>query len=89
MRYAPDMDTDQDSYQVRPAEFADAQAIFELIKTFPDALLPRPVGDIVQNIDRFLIAEAGDRLIGTVSWAVLPEIGLPRHPYIEIKSLAV
>ena len=88
-RYAVGMQAKDKGFKVRPAEFADAQAIFEMIKRFPDSLLARPLGDIVQNIDRFLIAVAGSRLIGTVSWSVLPEIGLPRHPYIEIKSLAV
>lgn len=74
---------------IRPAEFHDAEMIFGLIKRYPDELLPRPIGDIVQNIDRFLVAEADDAVVGTVSWHVLPEIGAPRHPFIEIKSLAV
>jgi amino-acid N-acetyltransferase len=74
---------------IRPAEFRDAEQIFTLIKAYPDELLPRAIGDIVQNIDRVLIAERDGAMVGTVSWHVLPEIGAPRHPYIEIKSLAV
>jgi amino-acid N-acetyltransferase len=74
---------------IRPAEFRDAENIFGLIKAFPDELLARPIGDIVQNIDRFLVTEVDGGIVGTVSWSVLPEIGAPRHPYIEIKSLAV
>ena len=74
---------------IRPAEFRDAEAISALIKAYPNELLPRPIGDIVQNIDRFLVTETDGAVVGVVSWHVLPEIGAPRHPYIEIKSLAV
>ena len=85
----PQKDAMSDTYAIRPAEFRDAEQIFGLIKTFPDELLGRPIGDIVQNIDRFLVAEKDGTIVGTVSWHVLHEIGAPRHPYIEIKSLAV
>jgi amino-acid N-acetyltransferase len=74
---------------LRGAEFKDAESIFALIKKYPEELLPRPISDIVQNIDRFLVAETGGRIIGTVSWHILPEIGAPRRPSVEIKSLSV
>lgn len=74
---------------VRPAGFEDAQAVFNLIKSFPEELLPRPIGDIVQNIDRFLVCDDNHRIVGTVSWQILPEIGAPRNPSIEIQSLTV
>ncbi len=77
------------SYTIRPAEFKDTESIFDLIKSYPDELLPRPISDIVQNIDRFLVCEGKDGIAGTVSWHILPEIGAPRQPSIEIKSLAV
>lgn len=80
---------DAPEIEFRPAGFEDAMAIFELIKRYPEELLPRPIGDIVQNIDRFLVAEANHRIAGTVSWQILPEIGAPRNPSVEIKSLAV
>ena len=75
---------------IRPAGFEDAQAVFDLIKTHPQELLPRAISDIVQNIDRFLVAEADGRVVGAVSWQILPEIGAtgPDHS-VEIKSLAV
>jgi amino-acid N-acetyltransferase len=76
-------------YLVRPAEFRDAEAIFNLVKSYPEELLPRALGDIVQNIDRFLVCERKGRLVGTVSWQILPEIGKPHRPSVEIKSLAV
>jgi amino-acid N-acetyltransferase len=74
---------------ILPAGFEDAAAIFSLIKTYPDELLPRPIGDIVENIDRFLVCKAGKALVGTVSWQILPEIGAPSNPSVEIKSLAI
>ncbi len=74
---------------VRNAGFTDAEAIFALIKEHPKELLARSMSDIVQNIDRFLVCEQGGRIVGTVSWAVLPEIGRAEQPTVEIKSLAV
>ena len=74
---------------IRPAEFKDAEAIFALIKSYPEELLPRPVSDIVQNIDRFLVYELDGRIVGTVSWQILPEMSAPRQPSVEIQSLAV
>jgi len=75
---------------IRPAGFEDAEAIFRLIKSYPNELLPRPISDIVQNIDRFLVCcEDSDEVVGTISWQILPEIGAPRDPSVEIASLAV
>jgi len=80
--------TDTD-YTIRPAGFEDAEDIFVLVKKHPEELLPRPISDIVQNIDRFLVCLVEGTLVGTVSWQILPEIGAPRQPTVEIKSLAV
>ncbi|OQA29220.1 MAG: Amino-acid acetyltransferase [Verrucomicrobia bacterium ADurb.Bin345] len=77
------------SWKVRNAGFEDASAIFNLIRAHPQELVPRSMSDIIQNVDRFLVAEAGGRVIGTVSWGILPEIGNAAHPTVEIKSLAV
>lgn len=74
---------------IRPAGFEDAEGIFALVKSFPEELLARPIADIVQNIDRFIVGERDGRIVGTVSWAILPEIGAPRDPSVEIKTLAV
>jgi amino-acid N-acetyltransferase len=74
---------------VRAAEFRDAETIFSLIKQYPEELLPRSMSDIVQNIDRFLVAERGGEVTGVVAWQILPEIGAPRRPSVEIQSLAV
>jgi len=75
--------------KIRNAGFGDAQAIFRLIKANPDELVPRSMSDIVQNIDRFLVAEHRGRVAGIVSWAILPEIGKAEHPTVEVKSLAI
>lgn len=75
---------------IRPAEFRDAQKIFDTIKSFPEELLPRAISGIVQNIDRFLVAECGGELVGGVSWQIMPEIGASgRDHAVEIVSLAV
>ena len=76
-------------HRVRPAEFTDVAGIFALIKSYPSELLQRSISDIVQNIDRFLVCELKGRIVGTVSWQILPEIGAPRQPSVEIQSLAV
>jgi amino-acid N-acetyltransferase len=51
--------------------------------------VPRSRSDILQNIDRFLVAERNGRIVGVVSWGILPELSAARHPSVEIKSLAV
>ena len=83
------MTSEKEQYDIHLAGFEDAEAIFTLVREHPEELLPRPIGDIVQNIDRFLVCKLGNTVIGTVSWQILPEIGAPRRPSVEIKSLAV
>jgi amino-acid N-acetyltransferase len=78
-----------DDIPVRSARFADAAAIFALIRSHPDELVPRSMSDILQNIDRFHVAEHAGRIVGTASWGILPELGSARHPSVEIKSVAV
>jgi len=74
---------------IRPAGFEDAEGIAALIREYPEELLARPMSDIVQNIDRFLVHRHEGKVHGVVSWQILPEIGAPRRPSVEIKSLAV
>ena len=83
------MTEETDSDLVRPAGFEDAEAIFALIKSYPHEILPRPISDVVQNIDRFLVFERNGVITGVVSWKILPEIGAPQNPSVEIQSLAV
>lgn len=77
------------NHTIRRAGFEDAEKIFNLIKAFPKEVLVRPISDIVQNIDRFLICEDNTHIIGTISWQILPEIGKPKNPSVELKSLSV
>jgi amino-acid N-acetyltransferase len=76
-------------HSISPAGFEDAQQIFALIREYPEELLARPISEIVQNIDRFLVCKRDGAVVGVVSWQILPEIGAPRRPSVEIKSLAV
>ena len=83
------MTTKDNNTKVRNAGFEDTAAIFNLIRSHPQELVPRSMSDIIQNVDRFLVAEMDGRIVGTVSWGILPEIGNAAHPTVEIKSLAV
>jgi len=83
------MTESNESISVRPAEFGDAEQISAIIRKYPEELLQRAIGDIVQNIDRILVCEMDGKIVGTCSWHILPEIGIPHKPSVEIKSLAV
>jgi argininosuccinate lyase / amino-acid N-acetyltransferase len=74
---------------IRKALFSDAQAIFRRIKAHPNELVPRPLSDILLNIDRFLVADLDGEIVGTASWAVLPELDPAKNPSIEIQSVSV
>ena len=74
---------------IRKARFGDAQAIFRCIKAHPNELVPRPLSDILLNIDRFLVAELDGQIVATASWAVLPELDPTKNPSIEIQSVCV
>jgi amino-acid N-acetyltransferase len=77
------------SHYIRPAEFGDARAIFQLIKSNPDELVPRAMSDIIQNVDRFFVCDNGEGIVGAASWTILPEIGDASRTCIEIQSVAV
>ena len=74
---------------IRKASFSDGAAIFRRIKSHPNELVPRPISDIMLNIDRFLVAEFKGEIVGTASWAVLPELDMAKNPSIEIQSVSV
>jgi N-acetylglutamate synthase-like GNAT family acetyltransferase len=78
-----------DTYIIRSAVLGDAEQIFALIRDHKNDLISRPMGDIVQNIDRFVVCEHEDALVGCAAWQVLPEIGEPEHASVEIQSVAV
>ncbi|MEI7903443.1 MAG: GNAT family N-acetyltransferase [bacterium] len=80
---------DQTPPAIRPAVLKDAEQIFNLIRSHNEDLISRPIGDIIQNIDRFVVSEADARIVGCAAWQILPEIGEPERAAVEIQSVAV
>ena len=81
--------TKNEKYTIRPAHLNDAMSIFDLIQAHTDELIPRPIGDIISNIDRFIVCEANAKITGCAAWQILPEIGEPAKASVEIQSVAV
>ena len=79
----------ENSATVRRAALADAERIFALINLNRDQLVPRSMGNIVEHIDRFVIAEAEGEMVGCAAYQVHPEIGKPEAATVEIVSVAV
>lgn len=75
--------------KVRRATLADAEWIFALISGCRDMLVPRSLGNVVESIDRFVIAECGNELVGCASFQIHPEIGNAEAASVEVVSLAV
>jgi len=73
----------------RPATLADAERIFALIGRNTDMLVPRSLGSVVENIDRFVVAECEGSLAGCAAYQIHPEIGNAEAATVEIVSLAV
>ncbi len=80
---------EQSGLSIRPARLKDVEQIFDLIRQHKDDLITRSVGDITQNIDRFMVCESGGRVVGCAAWKILPEIGEPENASVEIQSVAV
>ncbi|MGN0854496.1 MAG: GNAT family N-acetyltransferase [Kiritimatiellia bacterium] len=76
-------------YQLRAATLRDAESIFALIHLNRDQLVPRSMGNIVENIDRFVVATCGHDIVGCATYQVHPEIGQPEAATVEIQSVAV
>ena len=77
------------SFEIRQARLGDAECIFALISRNRDLLVPRSMGNIVENIDRFVVAVSGSDIIGCAAYQVHPEIGQPEAATVEIQSVAV
>lgn len=76
-------------FHIRSARLGDAEKIFALIHLNRDLLVPRSMGNIVENVDRFLVAVIGSDIVGCASFQVHPEIGQPEAATVEIVSVAV
>ena len=77
------------AFTLRTARLVDAERIFALIHLHRDRLVPRSLGSIVENIDRFVVAESDGEMVGCATYAIFPEIGAPLHTAVEIQSVAV
>jgi amino-acid N-acetyltransferase len=77
------------THTIRSAVLKDAEQIFELIREHKEDLITRPMGDIIQNIDRFYVAEVKGQVVGCAAYQILPEIGVPERASVEIQSVAV
>lgn len=77
-------------FRLRQATLADVEDIFSMIGEYRDELVPRSRGNIVENIDRFLVVEAENaELAGCTAYQIWPEVGAPQKATVEIQSVAV
>ena len=74
---------------VRAATLADAETIFATIGRNTDMLVPRSMGSVVENIDRFVVAECDGSMAGCAAYQIHPEIGDAEAATVEIVSLVV
>ena len=81
--------SDTPPFNLRPARLTDAERIFTLIRQHPDELVPKPMGDIVAIIDRFVVAEVEGQIVGCATYSILPEIGTAERATVELQSVAV
>ena len=74
---------------VRQATLGDAERIYALVNLNRDQLVPRSLGNVVECIDRFVVAEAEGEMVGCAAYQIHPEIGKPQAATVEIVSVAV
>ena len=74
---------------IRAATLRDAEKVFALVSLNKDMLVPRSLGNIVESIDRFVLAEAEGEMVGCASYQIHPEIGNAEAATVEIVSVAV
>ena len=74
---------------LRAATLYDAEKIHALIHLHRDELVPRPMGNIVEHIDRLLVAECDGEMVGCAAYQIWPEIGDPLKATVEVQSVAV
>ncbi len=74
---------------IRTAELRDAEKIYALISLNRDQLVPRSLGNVVEMIDRFVLAECDGEMVGCAAYQIHPEIGNAEAASVEIVSVAV
>ena len=78
------------SFRIRPARCEDARAVHSLIRANADALIVRSLSNVLERIDRFLVAEAaGGEVVGAVCYGLWPEIGNELATSAELQSVCV
>ena len=80
------MDAD---FTIRRATLADAERIYAMIHLNRDQLVPRSMGNVVETIDRFFVAEAQGEMVGCATYQIHPEFGDATAATVEVQSLAV
>jgi len=80
---------EKDATIIRKATLRDAERIFALVRLNSDQLVPRSLGNIVECIDRFFVAETEGEMSGCASYQIHPEIGAPEAASVEVVSVAV
>ena len=75
--------------RARRASLSDAEGIFRLITGNSDQLVPRSLGNITENIDRFHVVEEEGEIVGCAAYQIHPEIGDALAATVEIQSVAV
>ena len=78
-----------EEFTIRSANLKDAERIFALVHLNRDQLVPRSLGNIVENIDRFFIAESEGEMTGCATYQIHPELGKAEEATVEVQSLAV
>ena len=79
----------ESDFTIHPAQLQDAERIFALVHLNRDQLVPKSLGNIVENIDRFFIAECERELAGVATYQIHPELGDAEAATVEVQSLAV
>jgi amino-acid N-acetyltransferase len=74
---------------IREALLADTIEIYNLIQAHRDLLVPRSIANVVENVDRFVVALVDNKLVGCAAFQIHPEIGDAQAATVEIQSVAV
>ena len=77
-------------FMIRPARYEDARPVYALIRANADTLIVRSLSNVLENLDRFLVAEAdGGAIVGVVCYGLWPEIGNELGTSAELQSVCV
>ena len=78
------------SFRIRAARCEDARPIYSLVRANADALIVRSLSNVLEHVDRFLVAEAADgSVVGAVGYGLWPEIGNELGTSAELQSVCV